>query len=59
MVETGIPADRVVQHYDVCAKSCPSQIRKKGLWEEFKKQIGNLDDNKGNSAVTNRADLSR
>ncbi|GLC79335.1 N-acetylmuramoyl-L-alanine amidase [Lacrimispora brassicae] len=40
MVETGIPADRVVQHYDVCAKNCPSQIRKKGLWEEFKKQIG-------------------
>lgn len=37
--ETGIPADRVVQHYDVCAKNCPSQIRKKGMWEEFKKQI--------------------
>lgn len=41
MMETGIPADRVVQHYDVCAKNCPSQIRKKGLWEEFKKQISN------------------
>ena len=40
MEETGIPADRVVQHYDVCAKNCPSQIRKKGMWEEFKKQIG-------------------
>ena len=43
MVETGIPADRVVQHYDVCAKNCPSQIRKKGLWEEFKKQVGSGD----------------
>lgn len=39
MAETGIPADRVLQHYDVCAKNCPSQIRAKGLWEEFKKRI--------------------
>lgn len=31
MAETGIPADRVVQHYDVCAKNCPSQIRKMGM----------------------------
>lgn len=41
MAETGIPADRVVQHYDVCAKNCPSQIRAKGMLEEFKRQIGN------------------
>lgn len=40
MAETGIPADRVLQHYDVCAKNCPSQIRAKGMWEEFKKLIG-------------------
>ena len=40
MAETGIPADQVVQHYDVCAKNCPSQIRAKGMWEEFKRQIG-------------------
>lgn len=39
MAETGIPADRVLQHYDVCAKNCPSQIRAKGMWEEFKQQI--------------------
>lgn len=39
MAETGIPADRVVQHYDVCAKNCPSQIRAKGMWEEFQRQI--------------------
>ena len=25
MAETGIPAERVVQHYDVCAKNCPSR----------------------------------
>lgn len=49
MAETGIPADRVVQHYDVCAKNCPSQIRKKGMWEEFKKQIDNLNDVKDNN----------
>lgn len=41
MAETGIPADRVLQHYDVCAKNCPSQIRVKGMWEEFKRQVGN------------------
>lgn len=40
MAETGIPADRVLQHYDVCAKNCPSQIRTKGMWEEFKRQLG-------------------
>jgi len=37
MAETGIPADRILQHYDVCAKNCPSQIRAKGMWEEFKR----------------------
>ena len=26
MSELNIPADRVVQHYDVCAKNCPSAI---------------------------------
>lgn len=41
MAETGIPAERVVQHYDVCAKNCPSQIRARGMWEELKRSIGN------------------
>lgn len=41
MAETGIPAERVVQHYDVCAKNCPSQIRGNGMWEELKRLIGN------------------
>lgn len=50
MVETGIPADRVVQHYDVCAKNCPSQIRKNGMWEEFQKQIRSSSDVNGNSS---------
>lgn len=39
MKQTGIPADRVLQHYDVCAKNCPSQIRAKGDWKRFKKLI--------------------
>ena len=39
MAQTGIPADRVLQHYDVCAKNCPSQIRAKGDWQRFKALI--------------------
>lgn len=51
MAETGIPADRVVQHYDVCAKNCPSQIRKMGMWEEFKKQIGSPNNTSSNGSI--------
>ena len=40
MKQLGIPADRVVQHYDVCAKNCPSAIRAKGDWNRFKQLIG-------------------
>lgn len=40
MAELGIPADRVLQHYDVCAKNCPSQIRARGMWDAFKQQLG-------------------
>ena len=39
MRETGIPADRVYRHYDICSKHCPSQIMNKGDWERFKKDI--------------------
>jgi N-acetylmuramoyl-L-alanine amidase CwlA len=39
MKKYGIPAIRVVQHYDVCAKNCPSVIRGKGDWDRFKKLI--------------------
>ena len=40
MKQLGIPTDRVVQHYDVCAKNCPSAIRAKGDWNRFKQLIG-------------------
>jgi len=40
MKELGIPADRVLQHYDVCAKNCPSKIRAKNKWAEFKSLLG-------------------
>ena len=40
MKQLGITADRVVQHYDVCAKNCPSAIRAKGDWNRFKQLIG-------------------
>lgn len=39
MKKYGIPANRVVQHYDVCAKNCPSVIRAKGDWARFKSLI--------------------
>ncbi|WP_044294475.1 N-acetylmuramoyl-L-alanine amidase [Robinsoniella peoriensis] len=52
MVETGIPAERVLQHYDVCAKNCPSQIRAKGLWEEFKRKIQSGGGNEGEDTST-------
>lgn len=60
MAETGIPADRVMQHYDVCAKNCPSQIRAKGMWEEFKRQIrsggsGQAEDVSGYTKIMGKA----
>lgn len=60
MAETGIPADRVVQHYDVCAKNCPSQIRAKGMWEEFKRQIvsggsGQMEDSSSYTNIMGKA----
>lgn len=39
MQQLNIPADRVVSHYDVCAKNCPSQIRERGDWNRFKQAI--------------------
>lgn len=41
MKKYGIPASRVVQHYDVCAKNCPSVIRRKNDWARFKNLISN------------------
>ena len=40
MKRFNIPAERVLQHYDVCAKNCPSAIRAKGDWNRFKQLIG-------------------
>lgn len=34
-----ISADHVVQHYDVCSKNCPSQIRARGDWDRFQALI--------------------
>lgn len=39
MRETGIPADRVYRHLDICSKHCPSQIIERGDWERFKRLI--------------------
>lgn len=43
MQTLGINADHVIQHYDVCAKNCPSAIRAKGDWARFKKLISGDD----------------
>lgn len=40
MKELNIPASKVYQHYDICTKDCPSQIRKRGDWPRFKQLIG-------------------
>lgn len=40
MKQYGIDAAHVLQHYDVCAKNCPSTIRAKGDWNRFKRLIG-------------------
>lgn len=35
MKELNIPVERVVQHYDVCGKDCPSVIRERGDWDRM------------------------
>lgn len=38
---TGIPADRVIRHFDAKGKYCPRKMMDNpALWEDFKKQIG-------------------
>lgn len=38
---TGIPADRVIRHYDAKGKYCPRRMMDNpALWEDFKAQIG-------------------
>lgn len=52
MKETGIPADRVVTHFDVCNKNCPSAIRAKGDWKRFKSLISSGSSSGGSSNTT-------
>lgn len=41
MGDTGIPADRVIRHFDAKGKYCPrNMMDNPALWEDFKKQIG-------------------
>ena len=39
MKQFGIPAERVVSHFNVCNKNCPSAIRAKKDWDRFKNLI--------------------
>lgn len=43
MKELGIPAEHVYQHYDICSKNCPSQIRARNDWSRFKQAIASDD----------------
>ena len=41
---TGIPAERVIRHYDAKGKWCPrTMMEAPALWEDFKKQIASED----------------
>ena len=44
MKKYGIPASRVVRHYDVCSKICPGWTGWVGdnetIWKKFKKELG-------------------
>lgn len=39
MKKYNVDTDHVIQHYDACAKNCPSAIRARGDWQRFKKLI--------------------
>jgi hypothetical protein len=40
MKKYGIPAERVIRHYDVCGKQCPEPwVRVSSEWSDFKKKI--------------------
>ena len=39
MKQYNIPEERVVSHFDVCNKDCPSAIRANGDWKRFKELI--------------------
>lgn len=54
MKKYSIDADHVIQHYDACAKNCPSAIRAKGDWSRFKKLIAG-----GNTEETEPVELYR
>ena len=43
MNNLNISVERVVQHYDVCAKNCPSEIRMRNDWDRFKQALGDAE----------------
>lgn len=53
MKQYNIDSDHVIQHYDACAKNCPSAIRAHGDWERFKAAI------RGASITTTKTALYR
>lgn len=59
MKKYGIPASRVVRHWDVCSKACPGWTgwgaagKDASIWNQFKKDISNTSTN---NAVSTSAD---
>jgi N-acetylmuramoyl-L-alanine amidase len=39
MAKYGVPAGRVIRHYDVTGKNCPEPLVKEAAWAEFKAQL--------------------
>lgn len=58
MKKYNVDTDHVIQHYDACAKNCPSAIRAKGDWPRFKKLIC-TNQGQGSSYGQNPAKLYR
>lgn len=53
MKTLNVDAEHVIQHYDACAKNCPSAIRAKGDWTRFKQLISNESTNVEEFSRTN------
>jgi len=60
MKQVGIPASRVVRHYDASGKKCPRKmIDDPALWKDFKAQLGDKVSEKKKSTETNKDEIWR
>lgn len=67
MKKYGIPASRVVRHWDVCSKACPGWVgwgaagKDASIWNKFKKDIGDTStsSNTSSSSSSNSTNSSK